>query len=145
MKKIYTIIMMLSIGSITFLSCSSTKNTNKDVTGIGGTVIKTVGTIVGAIVLSKIINSVLKTVTGSTAFSGVTQNNNFLSNFNENTKLSSFAQSPLLKSALQVLVAERYQIPLTTVANNYNNLITVGDLATFIGKNGSAKALQPLK
>lgn len=139
------IIMLLSIGSITFVSCSSTKNTNKDITGIGGTVIKTVGTVVGVIVLSKIINSVLKTVTGSTAFSGFAQNNYFLSNFNENTKLNSFAQSTLLKSALQVLVAERYQIPLTTVANNYNNLITVGDLATFIGKNGSAKALIPLK
>ena len=58
----------------------------------------------------------------------------------------SLLQNPgLMKSALQVLVAEHYQIPLTTVANNYTSLNTVGDLATFIGKNGSAKSLLEIK
>ena len=50
-----------------------------------------------------------------------------------------------MKTALQVLVAEHYQIPLATVANNYTMLNTVGDLATFIGKNASAKALVQIK
>jgi hypothetical protein len=150
MKKVYTFIMLLSIGSITFVGCSSSKNATKD-TGIlgggnvAGSVVKTVGTVVGLILLSKLIKSVLKTVGGSTAFEPVAKSNSFITNFNEDTKLNSFAQSPLLKTALQVLVAERFEIPLATVANNYNSLTTVGDLATFIGKNGSAKKLIEIK
>jgi hypothetical protein len=149
MKKVYTFIMLLTFGSATFVGCSSSKNSAKGGIlgggGVTGTVVKTVGTVVGLIVLSKIIKSVLKTVGGSTAFEGVTSNNSFTTNFNEDTKLNSFAQSTLLKTALQILVAERFEIPLTTVANNYNSLTTVGDLATFIGKNGSAKKLGEIK
>jgi hypothetical protein len=148
MKKIYTFIMLLSFGSATFVGCSSSKNSTKGILGGGGvtgTVVKTVGTIVGLILLSKLIKSVLKTVGGSKAFENVSQNTAFTSNFNEDTKLNSFANSNLTKTALQVLVAEHYQIPLTTVANSYTNLNTVGDLATFIGKNASANALLKIK
>ena len=151
MKKIYTIIMLLSFGSATFVSCSSSKKTNKggilggDAGTVTGSVVKTVGTVIGLILLSKLIKSVLNTVGGSKAFEDVAVNKTFMSNFNENTKLNSFANNSLTKTALQVLVAEHYQIPLTTVANTYTNLNTVGDLATFIGKNASAKALAPIK
>jgi hypothetical protein len=148
MKKIYTFIMLLSFGSATFVGCSSSKNSTKGILGGGGvtgTVVKTVGTIVGLILLSKLIKSVLKTVGGSKAFENVSQNTAFTSNFNEDTKLNSFANSNLTKTALQVLVAEHYQIPLTTVANSYTNLNTVGDLATFIGKNASAQVLLKIK
>ena len=148
MKKMYSFIMLLSFASITFVGCSSSKNATKDVLGTGGvtgTVVKTVGTVVGLILLSKLIKSVLKTVGGSTAFEGVAKSNNFMTNFNEDTKLNSFANNNLMKTALQVLVAEHYQIPLTTVANSYITLNTVGDLATFIGKNASAKALVEIK
>ena len=150
MKKIYTFIMLVSFGSATFVGCSSSKNATKDGGILGGgdvtgTVIKTVGTVVGLILLSKLIKSILKTVGGSTAFESTAQNSSFMNNFNENTKLNSFASNNLMKTALQVLVAERFEIPLTTVANNYNSLTTVGDLATFIGKNGSAKKLGELK
>ncbi len=148
MKKVYTFIMLLSFGSATFVGCSSSKNSTKDILGGGtvtGTVVKTVGTVVGLILLSKIIKSVLKTVGGSTAFAPVANSSSFITDFNEDTKLNSFAQNNLLKTALQVLVAERFEIPLTTVANNYNSLTTVGDLATFIGKNGSAKKLSEIK
>ncbi len=151
MKKVYTIIMLISLGSATFVGCSTSKNSTKGgvlggaAGGVTGTVVKTVGTVVGLILLSKLIKSVLKTVGGSTAFENVSQNTAFMSNFNEDTKLNSFAQNPLLKTALQVLVAEQYQIPLTTVANSYTSLNTVGDLATFIGKNASAKALVQIK
>lgn len=152
MKKIYTFIMLLSFGSATLIGCSSSKNASKSGGILGGaagdvtgTVIKTVGTVVGLILLSKLIKSVLNTVGGSTAFEGVAKNNSFMTNFSEDTKLNSFAQSGLMKTALQVLVAERFEIPLVTVANNYNNLTTVGDLATFIGKNGSAKKLLEIK
>jgi hypothetical protein len=148
MKKFSTFIMLLAFGTINFTSCSSSKNSTKDILGgstVGGTVVKTVATVVGLILLSKIIKSVLGTVGGSTAFSGLSQSQNFSANFTEDTKLNSFAKNDLLKTALQVIVSERYQIPLATVANNYNSLVTVGDLATFIGKNASAKALLELK
>ena len=149
MKKVYTFIMLIALGSATFVGCGTSKNSTKGgVLGggdVAGSVVKTVGTVVGLILLSKLIKSVLKTVGGSTAFTSVGQNTAFLSNFNEDTKLNSFAQNPLLKTALQVLVAEQYQIPLTTVANGYTSLNTVGDLATFIGKNASAKALVQIK
>ena len=148
MKKISTFIMLLAVGSISFTSCSSSKNSTKDIlggSGVGGTIAKTVATAVGLILLSKIIKSVLGTVGNSTAFSSLAQNQNLSANFTEDTKLNSFAKNDLLKTALQVIVSERYQIPLATVANNYNSLVTVGDLATFIGKNASTKALLEIK
>ena len=149
MKKVYTFIMLIALGSATFVGCGTSRHSTKGgVLGggdVAGSVVKTVATVVGLILLSKLIKSVLKTVGGSTAFENVSQNTAFMSNFNEDTKLNSFAQNPLLKTALQVLVAERYQIPLTTVANGYTSLNTVGDLATFIGKNASAKALVQIK
>jgi len=149
MKKVYTFIMLIALGSATFVGCSTSRNSTKGgVLGggdVAGSVVKTVATVVGLILLSKLIKSVLKTVGGSTAFENVGQNTAFMSNFNEDTKLNSFAQNPLLKTALQVLVAEQYQIPLRTVANGYTTLNTVGDLATFIGKNASSKALLQIK
>lgn len=148
MKKIFTYIMLLSLSSATIASCGSNKNVTKGVLGgtnIGGTVVKTVATVVGLILLSKLLKSVLNTVGGSTAFAGLSNNQQFTANFNEDTKLSSFAQNDLMKMALQVLVAERYKIPLVTVANNYNSLNTAGDLATFIGKNADAKILTQIK
>ena len=149
MKRFYAFIMLLSLSSATFVSCSTGRNTTKGIlgggTGIGGTVVKSVATVVGLILLSKLIKSVLKTVTGSTAFESLSADKNFMTNFNEDTKLNSFAQNDLMKTALQVLVAEHYQIPLTTVANNYSSLNTIGDLATFIGKNASTKALLEIK
>lgn len=148
MKRIYTFIMLLTLGSATFVGCSAS-NASKSILGggtsIGGTVVKTVATVVGLILLSKLIKSVLGKVMGSTAFAPITKDNSFAANFNENTKISSFAKSDLLKTALGVLVAEHYQIPLTTVANNLSNLNTVGDLATFVGQNASAKSLIGLK
>ena len=148
MKRFFTLITLVAFGSITFTSCGSSKNSTKGILGgstVGGTVAKTVATAVGLILLSKIIKSVLGTVGNSTAFSSLSQSQNLSANFTEDTKLSSFAKNDLLKTALQVIVSERYQIPLTTVANNYNSLVTVGDLATFIGKNASAKALLEIK
>ncbi|MEO5943377.1 MAG: hypothetical protein ABIP30_17005 [Ferruginibacter sp.] len=148
MKKIYTFIMLLSLGSATFMGCSTSKNSTKGILGgggVSGTVVKTVATVVGLILLSRLIKSVLKTVGGSKSFENVSQNTAFTSNFNEDTKLNSFANNNLTKTALQVLIAEHYQIPLTTVANSYTNLNTVGDLATFIGKNASANALLQIK
>jgi hypothetical protein len=85
------------------------------------------------------------TVGGSSIFGNSTQSQGFAANFNEDTKLNSFVKSDLLKSGLQVLIAEHYQIPLQTVTKNYSSLNTVGDLATFIGQNGSAKALSAIK
>ena len=149
MKRFHAFILLLAMGSATFIGCHPGRSVTKSIlgggTGVGGTVVKTVGTVVGLILLSKLIKSVLKTVVGSKAFEGFSQNKNFTANFNEDTKLNSFAQNDFMKTALQVLVAEHYQIPVTTVANNYTSLNTVGDLATFIGQNGSAKALTPLK
>lgn len=148
MKKIFTYIMLLTLGSATIAGCGSNKNVTKGVLGgtnIGGTVVKTVATVVGLILLSKLLKSVLNTVGGSTAFAGLSNNPQFTANFNEDTKLSSFAQNDLMKMALQVLVAERYKIPLVTVANNYKSLNTAGDLATFIGKNADAKILTQFK
>lgn len=148
MKKIFAYAMLISFGSATLISCGSGKNVTKGVLGganVGGTVVKTVATVVGLILLSKLLKSVLNTVGGSTAFAGISQNQSFMANFNENTKLSSFAQNDLMKMALQVLVAERYKIPLATVVSNYKNLNTAGDLATFIGKNGDATILSNIK
>ncbi len=149
MKKIHTFIMLIALGSATFVSCHPGRNMTKGVlgggAGVGGTVVKTVATVVGLILLSKLIKSVMKTVLGSKAFESFAQNENFTKNFNEETKLNAFAKNDFMKTALQVLVAEHYKIPLTTIANNYTSLNTVGDLATFIGKNGSAEALTPLK
>ena len=146
MKKVFTYVLLISFGSASLVSCG--KNVTKGVLGganVGGTVVKTVATVVGLILLSKLLKSVLNTVGGSTAFAGLSQNPQFMSNFNEDTKLSSFAQNDLMKVALQVLVAEHYKIPLATVVNNYKNLDTAGDLATFIGENADAKVLAQIK
>lgn len=148
MKKIFAYILLLSVSSATVISCGGGKNVTKGILGgtnIGGTVVKTVATVVGLILLSKLLKSVLNTVGGSTAFSSLSQNQQFISNFNEDTKLSSFASNDLMKTALQVLVSEHYKIPLATVANNYRNLNTAGDLATFIGQNADAKVLAAIK
>jgi len=144
MKRFYTFIMLLSLSSATFVGCSSGRNTTKGILG-GGTVVKTVATVVGIILLSKLVKSILKTIGGSTAFASLSEDENFMTNFSEDTKLDSFVQNDLMKTALQVLVSEHYQIPFSTVTNNYSNLTTVGDLATFIGKNASAEALLEIK
>lgn len=139
--------MLLALGSTTFVGCSnkSTKGILGGGTAIGGTVVKTVATVVGLILLSKLIKSVLNKIGGSTAFSSLSSDKNYVNSFNETTMLNSFAQSDMMKTALQLLVAEHYQIPFAKVASSYNKLLTVGDLATFIGENASAKALTPLK
>ena len=144
MKRFYTLIMLLSLSSATFVGCSSGRNTTKGILG-GGTVVKTVATVVGIILLSKLVKSILKTITGSATFASLSEDKNFTTNFNEDTKLDSFVQNDLMKTALQVLVSEHYQIPFSTVTNNYSNLTTVGDFATFIGQNASAKALLEIK
>ena len=126
------------------MGCSSGRNTTKGILG-GGTVVKTVATVVGIILLSKLVKSILKTIGGNAAFASLSEDKNFMTNFNEDTKLDSFVQNDLMKTALQVLVSEHYEIPFSTVTNNYSNLTTVGDLATFIGKNASAKALLEIK
>ena len=143
MKRFYTLIMLLSLSSATFVGCGSGRKTTKGI--LGGTVVKTVATVVGIILLSKLVKSILKTVIGNTTFASLSEDKNFMANFNEDTKLDSFVQDDLMKTALQVLVSEHYQIPFSTVTNNYSNLTTVGDLATFIGKNASAKALLEIK
>ena len=149
MKRFYTFIMLLSLGSVTFVSCGTSKNSTKGVfgsgTGVTGTVVKTVATVVGLILLSKLLKSVLNTVTGSKTFASTAQNQNLLANFNEDTKLSSFANNDFMKTALAVLVAEHYKIPIATVSNNFSNLVTAGDLATFIGQNADAKVLMQIK
>jgi len=141
--------MLLAMSSATFIGCHPGRSVTKSIlgggTGVGGTVVKTVGTVVGLILLSKLLKSVMKTVTGGKAFESFAQNENFKANFNEDTKLNSFAQNDFTKAALQVLVAQHYQIPLTTVVNNYASLNTAGDLATFVGENGSAKVLAEIK
>jgi len=145
MKRFHAFILLVAIGSATFTGCMPGRNVSKSGTGIGGTIVKTVATVVGVILLSKLIKSVLKTVVGSKSFENLSENESFKNNFNEDTKLNSFAQNDFLKTALQVLVAEHYQIPLTTVVNNYAGLNTVGDLATFVGKNASAQVLTGIK
>lgn len=149
MKRFHAFVMLLSLGSATFMGCNPGRNVTKDIlgsgTGVGGTVVKTVATVVGLILLSKLIKSVLKTVMGGKAFESFAQNENFKANFNEDTKLNSFAKNDFLKTALHLLVAEHYQIPVAKVANNYTSLNTVGDLATFIGENGSARVLTEIK
>jgi hypothetical protein len=149
MKRVQAFILLLTFGSATFVGCGSSKNASKDIFGssktVTGTVVKSVATIVGVILLTKLVKSVMKTVTGSKSFESFAQNENFQTNFTEDTQLSSFAQNDFTKTALQLLVAQHYQIPVTTVANNYASLHTVGDLATFIGKNGSAQSLTALK
>jgi len=68
-----------------------------------------------------------------------------MANVNEDTKLNSFANNDFTKTALQLLVADHYQIPLTTVVKNFSSLNTVGDLSTFIGENASAQSLKDIK
>lgn len=140
--------MLLSLGIASLVSCGSSRKSSKGILGgtnIGGTVAKTVGTVVGLILLNKLLKSVLNTVGKSMAFSGLSQDQQFMTSFDENTKLNSFAQNDIMKTALQVLVAEHYKIPFTTVANNYKSLNTAGDLATFIGKNADAAVLEKIK
>jgi hypothetical protein len=148
MKRLSAFIMMLALAGATFSSCSSGKNSTKGILGgtnVGGTVVKTVATVVGLILLSKLVKSVMKTVLGSSSFESLSQNETFKSSFNEDTKLNSFAKNDFLKTALQVLVSKHYQIPLNTVVNNYAGLNTVGDLSTFIGENASASVLTGIK
>ncbi len=150
MKKLGIYSMLLAMGSITFAGCSSTKNSQKGgILGNNGsiatTAVKTVATVVGVILLTKLLKSVLNTVGGSSVFGKPTQQKGLLANFNENTKLSAIANNDLMKTALQVLVAEQYKIPLATVTQNFNSLTTAGDLATFIGQHADAKVLLQIK
>jgi hypothetical protein len=148
MKKVFTYILLLSFSSATLVSCSTSKRSGKGILGgtnMGGTVVKTVATVVGLILLTKLLKSVLNTIGKSMAFSNLSQNQPFMATFNEDTKLSSFAQNDLMKTALQVLVSEHYKIPFATVANHYKSLNTAGDLATFIGKNADAAILEKIK
>ncbi len=140
--------MLLSFGCTALVSCGTNKKASKGILGgtnVGGTVVKTVATVVGLILLSKLLKSVLNTIGGSTAFSSLSQNQQFTTSFSEDTKLSSFASNDLMKVALQVLVAEKYKIPLATVVSNYKNFNTAGDLATFIGQNADARILAGIK
>ena len=150
MKKLGVYTILLAMGSVTFAGCSSSKKSTKGAvlggdSSIATTAIKTVATIVGVILLSKLLKSVLNTVGGSSVFGNTTQQKGLLANFNENTKLNSFANNDLMKSALQALVAVHYKIPLTTVTKNFSSLVTAGDLATFIGQNADAKVLMGIK
>ena len=148
MKKLFGYILLLSFSSASIVSCGTSKRSNKGILGgtnVGGTVVKTVATVVGLILLSKLLNSVLKTVGGSNSFASLTQDKSFMSNYNEHTPLTSIAQNDISKMALQVLVAEQYKIPLATVLSNYSSMKTAGDLATFIGKNADAKILEKIK
>ncbi len=148
MKKFFAYIMLLTFSGATIVSCGTSKKSNKGILGgtnVGGTVVKTVATVVGLILLSKLLKSVLNTVGSSSSFASLSQNQSFMSGFNENTSLNSIAQNDFMKTALQVLVAERYKIPLTTVMSNYGSMQTAGDLATFIGKNADAKILEKIK
>ena len=148
MKKLFTYLMLLSVGSVTFLGCGTSKKSNKGIlggSGVGGTVVKTVATVVGLILLSKLLKSVLNTVGGSSSFASLTQDQSFMAGFNENTPLTRIAQNDVMKTALQVLVSQQYKIPFSTVSSNYNNLTTAGDLATFIGQNADAKILEKIK
>lgn len=149
MKKLGIYTILLAMGSVTFMGCSSSKKSTKGGilggdAGIGTTAVKTVATIIGVILLSKLLKSVLNTVGGSSVFGNSAQKG-LLANFNEDTKLNSFANNDLLKVALQAVVAEHYKIPIATVAKNYSSLVTAGDLATFIGKNADAKVLSQIK
>lgn len=148
MKKFFTYVMLLSFGSATMISCGTSRKSKGILgggSGVGGTVVKTVATVVGVILLSKLLKSVLGTIGGSSSFASLSQDKSFMSNFNENTPLTSIAGNEFMKAALQVLVAEKYKIPLTTVASNYGSLKTAGDLATFVGKNADAKVLESIK
>jgi hypothetical protein len=82
---------------------------------------------------------------GSTAFTSLSADKNFTTSFNEDTRLDSFAKNDLMKTALQAGVSQHYQISFSTVINNHGNLTTVGDLATFIGKNASVNVLLEIK
>jgi len=148
MKKISTYILLFSFGAASFASCGTSKKSSKGIfggTSVGGTVAKTVVTVVGLILLSKLLKNVFKTVTGNSAFAGLAQDPQFPSTFNENTRLDAIAKNDLTKAALQVLVSEHYKIPFQTVAKNYSGLTTAADLATFIGQNADAKILEQIK
>ncbi|MBC7937476.1 MAG: hypothetical protein H7Y86_19185, partial [Rhizobacter sp.] len=91
MKKLFTYTMLLSFGSATFLSCGTSKKSNKGIlggSGIGGTVVKSVATVVGLILLSKLLKSVLGTVGSSSSFASLSQNPSTIAGFNENTPLT---------------------------------------------------------
>ncbi len=148
MKKFFIYVMLVSFITTSIVSCGTSKKSTKGILGggsAGGTVVKAVATVVGLILLSKLLKSVLKTVTGSLAFNGLASDPQFTSSFNENTKLSDIAKNDLMKTALQVLVSEKYKIPLQTVTKNYSSLNTAADLATFIGQNADAKILETIK
>ena len=145
MKKIFAFTMIIALSAPMLQSCSSRKASGGILSGTGGSIGKTVITAIGAILLVKILKSVLGNVLGNQSFASLSQNNSFQQNFNENTPLNSFANNEVLKTALQLLVSHKYEIPLTTVTNNYRNFNTVGDLATFIGQNASVDALKQIQ
>jgi hypothetical protein len=148
MKRLFGYLLLLSFSSASIISCGTSKKSNKGILGgtnVGGTVVKTVATFVGLILLTKLLNSVLKTVGGSNSFASLSQDKSFMSSFNENTPLTSIAQNDISNMALQVLVAEQYKTPLSTVLSNYNSMKTAGDLATFVGKNADVKILEKIK
>lgn len=146
MRKLYAIILLFTMSSTTFISCKTSKDSSKGVLGgAGGTVAKTVITAVGVILLAKLLQSILGNLGGNSSFASLTNSESFKANFNESTKLNSFANNDLLKLGLQLLVSEKYKIPFNTVSSNYNSLVTAEDLATFIGKNAAPDVLKKIQ
>ena len=147
MKKFFTYIMLLSFGSAAMISCGTSRRSKGILggSGVGGTVVKTVATVVGLILLSKLLKSVLGTLGTSSSFASLTNDQSFQQNFNEFTPLTSIANNDFSKTALQVLVAEKYKIPLSTVMSSYSSMKTAGDLATFVGQHADAKILEKIR
>lgn len=148
MKKFFGYLMAVSIIGTSIVGCASNKNSTKGgILGSGttGTVTKTVMTVVGAIVLMKIINSVMKKVQGNTAFASLNQGQGFTQNFNENTSIAPLKNNELMQTALQALVSSQYKIPFNTVSNGFSSMNTLGDLGTFIGQNAPASVLEQFK
>lgn len=148
MKRFYSGYLLLALSGVIMLpACRSSKASKGGIlegTNMTGTITKTVMTVIGAILLSKILNGVLKQTQANAAFANLSDNQVF-KNVNEDTKLNSFASNDVLKTALQLLVADKFKIPVNKVANNYGNMSTLGDLATFIGQNAPADVLMQFK
>ena len=145
MKKASGYLLILTFAAFSFAGCARKTSTGILGGGTTGAITKTVVTVVGAILLAKLVQSLLKNVLGNASFASFSQDKSLVNSIDENTPLNKIAGNEILASALQLLVAQKYQIPFNKVSNSYSSFNTVGDLATFIGQNGSAESLSQLK
>jgi hypothetical protein len=87
--------------------------------------------------MQQVAKSVMRNMATSLIQSGI---NNFGGNLNLGASLSSLLSTEQAVSGFKNMISTKYNIPSTSVENNFSSLGTVKDVVGFVAKNGSGFA-----